>query len=1138
MIDADGSVAASVLANALTSARELIDAAAVPRTRAERNTRRRFRRLFDDPRAVEVTITLTDEVMRFSSAKSAAAALRAAVRHVSSKGFGLVNVAGLRAVALFSRFAPSSALRIVNARVRDLTENLILDEDATSLRAIIDAHQHAGLSLNVNVLGEAVLGEAEADDRLARVLEVVRRCEVNYVSVKLSSITSQLITIDHEGSLQRVAEKLRVLYREAERHGTFVNLDMEEYRDLRLTLDAFMTVLDEPEFHALRAGLVLQAYLPDSHGALNELIDFAARRSASGGGQLKVRLVKGANLAMEHVEAELHGWTSAPYATKADVDASFCQLLDTVLRPEHASSLRVGVASHNLFHVAWALELAASRDVVGQLDVEMLEGMANAEARALIERGHSVLLYAPVTRRDDFASAVAYLVRRLDENTAPENYLRSALSIANDPGVYEEQEHRFRVALDERQGVSTEPRRRPLTFDSSHFDNEPDGDPTNREYVQTVTTALSQVRERSDVTIDTLTHLSQREPRLFEEGHDPSDHGRAWYRYRVARVNEIDEALEFASSGFATWHRLAVEERQTILRRAADVMAEGRATTIAVMARDGGKTVAEADPEVSEAVDFARFYASHALGDDASTPLGVVLVVPPWNFPYAIPAGGVLAALAAGNAVILKPAPEAVAVAYELATQLWDAGLPREVLQLVPTRDDESGRHLVTHVGVSAVILTGSFETAKLFTSWKPRLRLLAETSGKNALVITASADVDLAVKDLVQSAFGHAGQKCSAASLAIVEQSLYDDPQFASQLVDAVTSLRVGAGYELSTNVGPIIRPPEEALRRALTQLDDGESWLVQPERLDDEGLLWRPGVKVGVRPGSWSHLNEWFGPVLGVMIAQDLEEATAWQNQVPYGLTAGLHSLSQDECERWLEHVEAGNLYVNRGVTGAIVRRQPFGGWRRSRVGPTAKAGGVNYLSGLRHWPRVTDDDTALADAARWWRQHGSVAHDDAGLKAERNLARYRRPSKPIAIRVDEGVSPNQLAYVRGLIDLAHLHVEFSAESLVRGLLDVTLESVDELVARCNSFSSVRWISREMAPTLALLEKGVSVDPRALAQSGAVELPRWLLEQSVAVTNHRYGNVHAGPKPECLGLGEGKAHLTSESLRARILG
>jgi RHH-type proline utilization regulon transcriptional repressor/proline dehydrogenase/delta 1-pyrroline-5-carboxylate dehydrogenase len=278
---------------------------------------------------------------------------------------------------------------------------------------------------------------------------------------------------------------------------------------------------------------------------------------------------------------------------------------------------------------------------------------------------------------------------------------------------------------------------------------------------------------------------------------------------------------------------------------------------------------------------------------------------------------------------------------------------------------------------------------------------------------------------------------------------------------------------------------------------------------------------VKVGVQPGSWSHLNEWFGPVLGVMVAKDLDEATSWQNQVPYGLTGGLHSLNQAECEQWIDRVEVGNLYLNRGVTGAIVRRQPFGGWKRSSVGATAKAGGANYVNCLRHWPRVADVEAALAGATMWWQEFGSQARDDAGLSAERNVVRYCRPRKSIAIRIDDA-SSEQLWYLRGLIELAGLDVEFSAESLVRGLLDVTLESVQELVNRSASFSKVRWLSGEVAPTLALLESGVSVDTRALAQSGSVELPRWLLEQSVAITNHRYGNVHAGPKPLCRGLGE----------------
>ena len=1111
----------SVHNDALARARRLIDAAA-PRSREDRATRRRFRRLFQDPSAVGVTIALTDEVMRFRSVRGASSALRTAVQSASRKGFGLFNLTGLRLVAALSKTAPSVAIEIVHSRIRALTENLILDAAPASLGERIASHQREGLQLNVNVLGEAVLGEREANRRLERVLDMVRRSDVNYVSVKLSSIESQLLTIDHAGSLERVAAKLRRLYAEADAAGTFVNLDMEEYRDLRLTLDAFMTVLGEPAFTHLRAGIVLQAYLPDSHAALDELIAFSKSRHLRGGGQIKVRFVKGANLAMEHVESELHGWTGAPYDTKADVDASYCRMLDVALRAENAAALRVGVASHNIFHIAWALELATFRVVADQLDVEMLEGMANPEARALVASGQPVLLYAPVTRRDDFASAVAYLVRRLDENTAPENYLRAALFIAEDPTIFEEQQQRFIDALDARHTVRTLRKRSTLDVASGDFANEPDGDPTDPSYSQDVVEALAAIHQRVDSVIDSLGHLQNSEAKEYRDGRDPNDHGRVWYRYRVASVDEIDEALEFASAGFAAWHRLALPERQATLRRAADLMSERRARTIAVMARDGGKTVAEADPEVSEAIDFARYYASRAPSDDDSTPLGVVLVVPPWNFPYAIPAGGVLASLAAGNAVILKPASETVAVANELVTQLWDAGVPREVLQLVPTRDHECGQHLVTHVGVGAVILTGSFDTAKLFTSWKPTLRLLAETSGKNALVITASADVDLAVKDVVQSAFGHAGQKCSAASLAIVERSMYEDPRFVAQLEDAVRSLRVGPGYQLDTHVGPIIRPPERDLLRALTQLDDGESWLVAPVRLDDEGYLWRPGVKVGVAPGSWSHLNEWFGPVLGVMVADNLDQAIAWQNATAYGLTGGFHSLNQAECERWIEHVEVGNLYLNRGTTGAVVRRQPFGGWKRSSVGPTAKAGGANYVNCLRQWRSLNDVEAALSEASEWWREFGSKAHDDAGLGAEQNFVRYRSSLKTIAIRIDNSFTADQRKYLQGLVELAGLDVELSADALVKGVLDVTLESVDEFSDRADTFAKVRWLSHETPPSLALLERGVSVDARPLAQSGAVELPRWLHEQSVSITNHRYGNVHAGPKPLCLGLSE----------------
>lgn len=1105
-------------------ARQLIAEAEKLRSRREKASRRRFARLLRDRNAIDVTMTLTDEVMRVFALRAAAGILRRAARQASVAGFGFFNALGLHFISFASRVMPSTAVRVVHARVRGLSKDLILASELEPLRRHLASRERQGIHLNINVLGEAVLGETEANERFERVLEMMSRPEVDYVSVKLSSIVSQLTAIDHEGSLERVNEKLRALYRDAQLNEVFVNLDMEEFRDLRLTVDAFRAVLSETEFDDLNAGIVLQAYLPDSHQALEDLVEWATNRFARSGGHVKIRLVKGANLAMEHAEALLHGWTPAPFATKAEVDASYLRLLDLALRREHGPALRVGVASHNLFDLAWALDVATKRAVLDQLDVEMLEGMATGEALAIARAGHHVLLYAPVTRRDDFPAAVAYLVRRLDENTSDENYLKAAFYIEKDSKVFDNQQQRFLNSVKERHQLSLTSRRHDVHVRSENtlFENIADGDPTNRAYVNDVTTALKRIGSLAirliPLVIDGEEILSEH----FEVGRDPSNNAAEWYRYSVATISEVDRALSSAKTAGARWAALASEERCEVLARAAQVIEEHRADIIAVMARDGGKTVGEADPEVSEAVDFARYYASVASDEGGPSALGVVLVVPPWNFPFAIPCGGVCAALAAGNAVILKPAPETVATAWELVRSLWQGGVPKDVLQFVPTRDDDVGRHLVTHDGVDGVILTGAFDTAKLFTSWKPGINLLAETSGKNAMLITSYADIDLAVKDIVQSAFGHAGQKCSAASLAIVEKSIYENPIFVHQLTDAVESLRVGPGYDLATTVGPIIRAAEPVLERALTQLDPGESWLVEPKSLDSAGLLWRPGVKVGVQPGSWSHVNEWFGPVLGLMVAPDYETALAWQNQVPYGLTAGLQSLDEGQCQHWIDHVEAGNVYLNRGVTGAVVNRQPFGGWKRSSVGPTAKAGGRNYVNCLRRWPGLNNSDIALSELSTWWRDYGSQARDESGLSVEVNVQRYRHYASPVVVRIDEHFDPRDARFLEELKTLMGVRISFSSHPDVTVRVESTKETVEEFVQRCETFAKVRWLSRETAPVVELLEHGIPTDRRSLAQSSEVEGPRWLLEQSVAMTRHRYGNVNAGPKPLCKGLGE----------------
>lgn len=1110
---------------AINGARELLNESKPNLKRYDRASRKRFTRLFKDANAIAVTVSLTDEVMRISSPKDAVRILRKASKDASVAGFGVINTIGLKLISSISRILPKPVLFAVHTQVKLLSKGIILPAENKKLAKQIKRRAKKGIRLNINVLGEAVLGDHEASERFDRVIEMMQRSEVDYVSVKLSSVVSQIIALDREGTLDRVSEKLRQIYRTSIATNTFVNLDMEEFRDLRLTVDAFKLVLSEGEFKSLYAGLVLQAYLPESHEVFAELVEWSKERNQSSGGVIKIRLVKGANLAMEKAEAELHGLIAAPYQSKSDVDASYSRLLDTALRSDHAKAVRIGVASHNLFHISFALEIAKKRGVLEQLDIEMLEGMANPEALAVAKRSLRILLYAPVTRGDDFASAVAYLVRRLDENTAVENYLRSSFEMATNPEKFNEQAERFNKSAAERHSISTQSiRHRKTQFKvGDSFENAPNADLTLDSFVSKLNRELKTILKLDGREIPIVIDGKEIYDRSQIEGYDPSDNAKVWYRYAVAKSSDVESAIKVAKKAFSGWNELGAEARSDILKKFGAIAHDEQEETIAIMARDAGKTVAEADPEVSEAIDFANYYALSAISLDLekhSSPVGVVVIVPPWNFPYAIPTGGICAALAAGNAVIFKSAPETVATSWQLVNQLWRAGVPKEVLQFVSTEDNEIGKSLITHEDVNAVVLTGAYSTAELFSSWKNELNLLAETSGKNSMVLTACCDIDVAVKDLVQSAFGHAGQKCSAASLAIVEKSIYENPNFKKQLIDAVQSLRVGPGYVLSTTVGPIIKKPEQQLERALTALDDGEEWLIKPNQIDEAGLMWSPGVKTGVKPGSWSHLNEWFGPVLAIMVAPDLETAIKWQNSTVFGLTAGIQSLDPKECEFWIENVEAGNLYVNRGVTGAIVNRQPFGGWKKSSVGATAKAGGPNYVATLRNWNQMKHFLPMKEAASKWLKSNIALAIDRSGLEVEQNVQRYRRYKKGFLVRIESGTSKDELDFLNWIKKDLGVITSLSSDTLIPGLANLVVESTVEFAEHAMEFDRVRWLSAEVPPVSELMINGIACDRRPIATRGDVEISRWFLEQSVSITQHRYGNTNAGPKPACVGL------------------
>lgn len=1078
---------------AMQRARALLDASLAETTRAEAASSARMARLLADDSGRDLVLDLTDQVLRIRSPKRAVKRLRELIRAGVPQSLSAFDRFGLRVLGAFAPLTPGLADRAVDWRIDRDTKGVILDAADPTFAHYVQRRTSEGFRLNVNILGEAILGDDEARARLDAVLARMARPDVEYVSVKISALCANLDVLAEEDSRTRIDDTLTEVYRASLNTGTFVNLDMEEFRDLELSVTGFMDALDKPEFMNLHAGIVLQAYIPDSHAALERLCIWANARVLSGGAGIKIRIVKGANLAMESVEAELHDWQAAPYSSKADVDASYKAMVEHALVWGHPDAVRLGIASHNLFEIAWALTvrdaLPGELRATERMEIEMLEGMAPPQARAVRDAAGGLLLYSPIVTAEERDASIAYLSRRLDENSAPENFLRALFSITPDSPAWNEQAQRFVDSVHARHTISTASRRhqnrrqpvarRPV---DGTFHNDVETDFTSAHNREWIREELASVQVSEPAVIDT--------------------------------IERIDELVRNAIRAQQEWAQTSWALRRTVLAQVAEVMDAQRGLTLATMAKSVGKTLREGDPEVSEAIDFTT-YAAHLTQVHEQrersgltwTPHSLVVVAGPWNFPYAIPASGLVHAIAAGSAVIMKPAPEARSVAALLVNQLHEAGVPEHLVQLAATPDNHVGQHLITHPQVDMVMLTGSLGTANLFTSWKPDIALNAETSGKNSMVITQAADIDQAIKDLVRSAFGHAGQKCSAASLAIVEAPVYDDPSFARRLADAVRSLRVGDATDPATMMGPLIGPARGPLERALTTLDPGESWLVEPQRLSDTG--WTPGVRWDVQPGAWFHLTECFGPVLGIMRARDLDHAIELQNMPIYGLTGGIQSLDPLEIQHWLGRVQVGNAYVNRHITGAIVQRQPFGGWKRSSVGPSAKPGGPDHLSAYGTWTSPLDVAHAERSFHEAWVTYFTKDHDPSGLTCEANILRYH-PADYVIARVDSTTSPES-EILRAASQLTGVALEFSV---------VGEESDQALADRLSSIAAkhgdvrLRYLTAADNEVLrAAHGAGICIDSAPVTGDGRTELIHWVREQAVSITHHRYGRLIASP-------------------------
>jgi RHH-type proline utilization regulon transcriptional repressor/proline dehydrogenase/delta 1-pyrroline-5-carboxylate dehydrogenase len=1093
------------------------------------------------------------------------------------------------------RHVPHLSIPRVIEKIREDTSSVIIPRESGALEKYLETRQKEGVHVNVNHLGEEVLGEREASSRLNSYIRDLENPLVEQISVKISSIYSQIVPLAFEHSVDRIRERLCLLYRAAEENpyirgdGTgvpkFVHLDMESYQDLGITAAAFRQALDQAVFFNHFAGMTLQAYLPDSYLLLQDITSWAKKRVKDGGSPIRIRLVKGANRRMELLESSLCEWPLAPYDVKTDTDANYKRMLHFIMGPDNIQAVHAGIASHNVFDLAYAYLLARRNGVTAFLAFEMLEGMADHLRRAIQESGQAIFMYAPVVHEDQFTSAMAYLIRRLDENTGKENFLRHLPGLKTGSSIWRFLEEQFVVAAHhkDRVGASshrTQSRRdeipsyRKGTFYEPAFRNEPNTDWSltgNREWAEKIRSEWK--KEPQETAAHLPIVINDEEIFVHREIREELDPSRLPERViigRFALANEGDilRAVDVAEADPEGWRRKEPGERHRILSRSAEELRKARGDLIGAAAANTGKVFTEADGEVSEAVDLAEFYPFsayrfHDLKNVRVRGKGVGVVISPWNFPIAIPCGGIVASLAAGNTVLFKPSSDAVHVGWTLCQCFWRAGVSRKVLQFVPCTGGTI-RSLVNHPKVNFIILTGGTPTGMAILKQRPDVFLAAETGGKNVTIVTAQSDRDQAVRNVLVSAFGNGGQKCSATSLLILEREVYEDQAFKSKLVDAAGSLSVGSAWDFSNKIGPLIRPPREELLNAMTGLEPGESWALKPRMINNNPQMWTPGIKWDVQPGSVTHLTEFFGPLLAVMCADSLDHAIDLANRTGYGLTAGLESLDDRDHQRWRDGLRAGNLYINRPTTGAITLRQPFGGMGKSALGAGIKVGGPDYIAQFMDF-----EETALPVreairkphrlwhlAQQWrkkldrgefrqWREDMmktiyaimSYAHrvetvflpmkDYFHLRGQDNLFRYL-PVGTVVVRVHQNdtlfetlarIAAVQIAGCTLRVSLPEgLRNEVTSflgaregEALI-GKAPVFMETDQGLAGSIPKVDRIRYAAPDRVPTAvfrAAAEHGFYVARAPVVMEGRIELLQYHRQQSICHDYHRYGNL-----------------------------
>ncbi|MFO0808461.1 MAG: L-glutamate gamma-semialdehyde dehydrogenase [Gemmataceae bacterium] len=880
-----------------------------------------------------------------------------------------------RAVSLLPERGVGSRLlaKAADVNAKRMARRFIAGSTVAEALKSVAAMRRRSLAFTIDLLGEATITEAEADDYQRQYFELIEglSAEVNdwpavpqidsdaygpiprvNVSVKLSSLYSQFDPIDPDGTSRAVRQRLRPILAMARRHEAFVNFDMEQHAFKDVTIQVFREILSEPEFADWPdVGIAIQAYLRNTPRDLRELADWATKR----GTPVWVRLVKGAYWDYETIISEQNGWVPPVWMQKWETDACYEDCTRFLLANHR--TLRPAFASHNLRSIAHAMAAAEEAGVPPTgYEFQALYGMADPIKDALVGTGRRVRIYTPYGQ---LLPGMAYLVRRLLENTSNDSFLRASFS-DNTP------EEQLLMSPLQRGGAMSGSA--PTTSDAKPFVNEPLTDFSDETKRAAMKAGLAAVKAQLGKSYPLVIGGERINTATFVDSVNPSRTSEVVGKWAKATPEHAKQAIAAAAKAFETWRDTDPIERAAFLEKAANVMRARHFEWAAWITYESAKPWREADVEVGECIDFLDFYAREArmlatpgksalAGEDNEyvyEPRGVCVVIAPWNFPLAILCGMVAAAVVTGCTVVMKPSEQSSVIGAKLMGLFEEVGLPKGVVNYLPGDGEEIGPVLVGHPDTAVVAFTGSVPVglaineaaAKTPAAQDHVKRVIAEMGGKNATIVDADADLDEAVKGVYEAAFGYSGQKCSACSRAIVLAPVYD--KFLERLVEATKSLAIAPADDPGCAVGPVI--DEDSRKRILGYIEKAKSegcrvaYAGDPGPLKDQGTFVAPHVFADVTPDKTIAQEEVFGPVLAVMKAKDIDEALKIATDVKYALTGAVYTRSPATIATAKRRFRVGNLYINRKCTGAMVCRQPFGGFKMSGIG--SKAGGPDYL------------------------------------------------------------------------------------------------------------------------------------------------------------------------------------------------